>query len=235
MLLFPAPVRPRRRRVFYSESALEIPLAVRGRAPRGAMISKEGRISRYTRRAMANPKPRDLGTIFLEEAQSRLKKQFLPQILKSIDQLSDQEIWWRPNAASNSIGNLVLHLSGNVRQWIISGLGGAADVRRRDEEFSEAGPLPRQGLVALLRGTVNEACRVLARTPARSLGRPVSRQGFIVPRQVAVTHVLEHFAYHTGQIVYATKLKLARDLHYTHLPKPKPAHGVKSTPRKRRR
>ena len=177
----------------------------------------------------ANP-----GTKFLHESQVRLKKHHLPQITKSLESLSDQDIWWRPNAASNSVGNLVLHLSGNVRQWIISGIGGTADVRQRDKEFSESGPLPRQGLVALLRSTVNEACRVLAKTPADSLPTLMSRQGYEMSRQAAITRVIEHFAYHTGQIVYVTKMKTARDLHFTHLPKEKPSRGAKPAPRKRR-
>jgi uncharacterized damage-inducible protein DinB len=184
---------------------------------------------------MAKAKQLDLGTKFLQEAQFRLKNHLLPQIVKSLESLSDQDIWWRPNPASNSVGNLVLHLSGNVRQWIISGLGGAADVRKRDEEFSEQGPLPRQGLVALLRSTVNEACRVLARTPVNSLGDSFSRQGYQTTRQSAITRVVEHFAYHTGQIVYATKQRTARDLHFTHLPKTKPTPRAKAAPRKPRR
>jgi uncharacterized damage-inducible protein DinB len=184
---------------------------------------------------MAKAKQADFGAKFLQEAQFRLKKHFLPQVLKSLESLSDEEIWWRPNSASNSVGNLVLHLSGNVRQWIISGIGGTADVRRRDEEFSEQGPLPRQGLVALLRSTVNEACRVLARTPADSLSAAFSRQGYQTTRHAAITRVLEHFAFHTGQIVYVTKLKTARDLHFTHLPKEKPRRPAKPAPPKRRR
>ncbi len=184
---------------------------------------------------MVKAKQPNFGATFLQEAQFRLKKHFLPQIIKSLESLPDQDIWWRPNPASNSVGNLVLHLSGNVRQWIISGIGGAADIRTRDKEFSEQGPLPRQGLVALLRSTVNDACRVLARTPADSLTQAFSRQGFQTTRHAAVTRVVEHFAYHTGQIVYVTKLKTARDLHFTHLPKEKPSRAAKPAPPKRRR
>lgn len=184
---------------------------------------------------MAKPKKFDSGAKFLQEAQFQLKKHHLPHIIKSLELLSDEGIWWRPNSASNSVGNLVLHLSGNVRQWIISGIGGAADVRKRDEEFSEQGPLPREGLVALLRSTVNEACRVLARTPAQSLGDPFVRQGMRMTRLSAIAHVVEHFAYHSGQIAYVTKLKTARDLHLTRLPKEKPRRRPKPAPRKRRR
>lgn len=184
---------------------------------------------------MAKAKRFDLGAEFLDEAQFRLKRQHLPHIIACLRALSEEEIWWRPNAASNSVGNMVLHLCGNVRQWIISGVGGATDVRNRDLEFSEQGPLPRQGLIVLLRGTVNEACHVLVHTPADSLGEPFSQQGFRTNRLRAIAHVVEHFAYHTGQIIYVTKLRTGRDLRFTRLPKPKPARRPKSVSRKRRR
>lgn len=164
----------------------------------------------------------DAGRAFLDLAQHSLKQQ-LPKLVKCLNTLSEQDIWWRPNEASNSAGNLALHLAGNIRQWITSGVGGAPDIRHRDTEFSERGPLPRRGLVALLRTTVNEACRVLARTPAGSLGTPFNRQGFRMTRQEAIAHVVEHFSYHAGQIAYISKLKTARDLRLTRLPQPQEA------------
>src|SRR5579862_1299439 len=75
-----------------------------------------------------------------------LKEVHLPRILLCLKELSRQQIWWRPHEASNSVGNLVLHLEGNVRQWIISGLGGAPDKRQRDQEFSERRPMQRRML-----------------------------------------------------------------------------------------
>jgi uncharacterized damage-inducible protein DinB len=142
-------------------------------------------------------------------------------IVQCLSQLTEEEIWWRPNPASNSAGNLVLHLSGNMRQWIISGLGGAGDVRVRDREFSERGPLPRRVLVTRLRTTVAEARRVLDRLPAGALARPYTIQGFRVTGLVAVAHVYEHFSHHAGQIIYITKLKRGRDLRFTRLPRVK--------------
>lgn len=177
----------------------------------------------------------DAGQEFLAHASERLRRHDLPQIVKCLERLSDQQIWWRPNDASNSAGNLVLHLCGNVRQWIISGIGGAVDVRHRDREFWEKGPLPRRGLIALLRATVNEACRVLEATPPETLGAPFSRQGFHMTRLRAIADVVEHFAAHTAQIVYITKLKTARDLRFTRLPKTKPSRSSKPVPRKRRK
>jgi hypothetical protein len=88
------------------------------------------------------PKITCTASLFLASAQERLAKESLPLIVKCLQQLSDDEIWWRPNPASNSAGNLVLHLCGNVRQWIISSLGGEEFQRQRDLEFSERGPIP---------------------------------------------------------------------------------------------
>lgn len=169
------------------------------------------------------PKTSRIAKMFLANSQDMLVKQNLPRIVKCLQQLSEEEIWWRPNPASNSVGNLVLHLCGNVRQWIISGLGGEKDNRERDREFAEQGPIPREVLVTRLRGTVREACRVLARLSDESLARNNNIQGYHVTGLEAAFHVAEHFGYHTGQIIYITKLKRAQDLKFTHLPATKPS------------
>jgi uncharacterized damage-inducible protein DinB len=157
-------------------------------------------------------------SLFLASSQHSLAKQNLPRIVKCLQQLSEEEIWWRPNSASNSAGNLVLHLCGNVRQWIISGLGEAEDRRERDREFAERGPIPRQVLVTQLRRTVRDACRVLAHLTDDSLSLKQNIQGYHVTGLYAAFRVAEHFGYHTGQIIYITKLKRDRDLKFTRLP-----------------
>ncbi len=164
------------------------------------------------------PKITHAANLFLASSQHSLAKQNLPRIVECLQQLSEEEIWWRPNSSSNSAGNLVLHLCGNVRQWIIAGLGGAEDKRERDREFAERGPIPRQALVTQLRRTVRDACRVLARLSEDSLLLKHDIQGYHVAGLDAAFHVTEHFGYHTGQIIYITKLKRARDLRFTHLP-----------------
>jgi hypothetical protein len=168
------------------------------------------------------PKTTRTAGLFLASSQHSLEKQNLPLIVKCLQQLSEEEIWWRPNAASNSAGNLVLHLCGNVRQWIISGLGGVEDRRERDREFSERGPIPRQVLVSQLRRTVRDACRVLAQLSDDSLSRKHKIQGYRVTGLDAAFRVADHFGYHTGQIIYITKLKRAHDLRFTRLPAIKP-------------
>jgi len=162
-------------------------------------------------------------SMFLASAQDMLAKQSLPRIVKCLQRLSEEEIWWRPNPASNSAGNLILHLCGNVRQWIIAGLGGAKDKRERNREFAERGPIPRKALVTQLRGTVREASQVLARLSNESLTRKYEIQGYRVRGLDAAFRVTEHFGYHTGQIIYITKLKRALDLRLTRLPATKPS------------
>ena len=162
--------------------------------------------------------------LFLHHSRHVLGEVYLPRIARCLAVLSEKEIWWRPHATSNSVGNLVLHLEGNVRQWILSGLGGAPDHRERDKEFAAQGPLPRRQLLHHLRGTVNEACRVLAKLTDQDLAFQHSIQGFHPTGFQVVYHVTEHFAYHAGQIILITKMKRRRDLKFTHLPKqtPKP-------------
>ncbi len=155
-------------------------------------------------------------------ARHLLAAHYLPRIERCLAWLSQEEIWWRPHSSSNSVGNLVLHLNGNVRQWIISGLGGAPDLRHRDKEFSERRPIPRRKLLAQLRATVQDACAVIAKLTPRELERVRPIQGFRVSGLRALVHATEHFAFHTGQIILVTKIKRRRDLGFTHLPGQKP-------------
>jgi uncharacterized damage-inducible protein DinB len=160
----------------------------------------------------------DLSKAFLEQVRTSIEEHHLPRIERCLKMLSEEDIWWRPNEASNSVGNLVLHLSGNVRQWIVSGLGGAPDRRERDKEFAERGPLPRRTLISLLRQTVREASDVLEQLAAGDLARSRPIQRFKVTGLRAAFHVAEHFAFHTGQIIYVSKMKRGVDLGFTHLP-----------------
>lgn len=154
---------------------------------------------------------------FMAQAEHLLRQVYLPRIISCVDQLSAEQIWWRPNQASNSVGNLVLHLDGNVRQWIVSGLGGALDVRKRDLEFSERGTLPRRILVSRLRKTVKEACAVLGKLSPEDLARVHNIQKFRVTGLEATFHVAEHFSHHAGQIILLTKMLTGSDLKFTHL------------------
>ncbi|HLI29937.1 MAG TPA: DUF1572 family protein [Terriglobia bacterium] len=155
---------------------------------------------------------------FLREAERLLEKHYLPRISSCLNHLDEQDIWWRPNPASNSAGNLTLHLAGNVRQWIVCGLGGKPDFRDRNREFQEQGPVPARLLLATLRKSVQEGCAVLGALGPDELGTLYAIQKFQVTGFQAVSHVVDHFAYHSGQIVFITKLKLGQDLNFTRLP-----------------
>jgi uncharacterized damage-inducible protein DinB len=164
------------------------------------------------------PTPTDLARPFLAQASGLLLQVHGPRIEACVRALSPEQIWWRANPASNSVGNLALHLEGNVRQWIGSGLGGAPDRRERDKEFSQPGPIPPRTLIARLRKAVNEADRVMRKLNAEALARTYSIQGFRVTGLQAVFHVAEHFSHHTGQIILLTKMLGGKDLKFTRLP-----------------
>ncbi|MFQ5739997.1 MAG: DinB family protein [Acidobacteriota bacterium] len=154
----------------------------------------------------------EVAQAFISQALKHLREDFVPKIRRCLELLSQDEIWWRPNQKSNSIGNLLLHLCGNVRQWIVAGVGGEVDVRKRDLEF--AGCRRRSGpeLLNELEATVEQAAAVIC-----SLGEPdlLSEhhiQVYDVTSLQSIFHVVEHFSYHTGQIVFITKMLKDIDL-----------------------
>jgi uncharacterized damage-inducible protein DinB len=143
---------------------------------------------------------------FVRQSERFLVEDLLPKIKAAVALLSEDELWWRPNPQSNSVGNMILHLSGNVRQWIVSGVGHAPDRRKRDQEFLEQGPMPSQELLGNLESTVAEAVDVLRRLDRTSLLGKEKIQAYEVTLVQAIFHVVEHFSYHTGQIIYVAKL-----------------------------
>lgn len=155
---------------------------------------------------------RALGAALIAEARRRLLGESLPRLRRCLAELSEEEIWQRPNAATVSIGNLVLHLAGNLRQWILTGLGGAEDRRMREREFTETGPLPTAALVALIESTLEETRAVLEGLDPASLLAPRRVQGFEESGLSIIVHVVEHFSYHVGQMVYAVKSRKGIDL-----------------------
>lgn len=146
----------------------------------------------------------DLGQEFVTYAREKLARQ-LGQILRGTRLLNEQEIWQRANAHCNSVGNLILHLTGNMHQWIVSGLGGEPLARNRSAEFAERGPLPTAAILASLESTVQRALAVLACLDTRQLAQRRTIQGYDVSALAAVFHAVEHFSGHTGQIVHLVK------------------------------
>jgi uncharacterized damage-inducible protein DinB len=155
-----------------------------------------------------------IGQVFIDQSRSYLGSEYLPRIRRCVQVITDEDLWWRPNVRSNSIGNLLLHLAGNVRQWIVTGIGGASDTRERQKEFDADRERSREELVEMLESTLGEVDRVLAQlTPEGLLERRVI-QGREVSVLEAIYHVVEHFGMHTGQVVYVTKLRTSTDLQF---------------------
>lgn len=129
----------------------------------------------------------------------------MPKIREAVERLTDEQIWARPNEASNSVGNMLLHLSGNVRQYLISGAGGKPDVRNRPREFAAKEGQSKAELLSLLEQTIADACAVLEKLdPALLLEERVIQNRKLALLD-AIFHSTEHFAYHAGQIIFVSK------------------------------
>ena len=153
-----------------------------------------------------------VGAEFIQASRTLLTEDYMPKVRKIMGMLSEDDVWWRPNEASNSIGNMLLHMCGNLRQWIISGAGDAPDRRDRPSEFSERRPIPKAELMAKVEAATAEVDRVLADLREDSLVDRIHVQCFDVTRLHAVYHSIEHFSYHLGQIAYVAKLRHGEDL-----------------------
>jgi hypothetical protein len=131
-----------------------------------------------------------------------------------IGRLNHDQIWTRNADNVNSAGNLVLHLCGNVRQWIGFGIGDLADQRDRDGEFAARGGLDPKELIERSRKTVSEAIDILGNFDTARLMDKVTIQNLEVTKMEAIYQVVEHFAQHTGQIIFVTKMLTGDDLGY---------------------
>ena len=161
---------------------------------------------------------------FIAEARRLLREEYLPKIERCLEKLTDEQVWLRPNPECNSIGNLLLHLSGNARQWIVCGLGSAIDQRQRQTEFDQREVIPLEELLGKLRTTVSEVDAVLsAFEPSRLLDK-YQIQGTTSTALAAIFHVTEHFSMHTGQIILLTKMLAGGDLVFYDFSSGKPAH-----------
>lgn len=141
---------------------------------------------------------------FLEQSAYRIGLNF-PRIKTCIDMLSDGELWQRPNDSSNSIGNLVLHLCGNMTQYVISALGGIEDKRERDLEFSATEGCTAAELLQKMRSVNDECMRIIKGLSEEQLTADYEVQGYTMTGTAIIIHVTEHYSYHTGQIVFLTK------------------------------
>ena len=162
---------------------------------------------------------------FIDQARKFLSDEYLLKLERCLELLSDEQIWWRANEKSNSIGNLSLHLSGNARQWIVCGLGGADDARVRQQEFAERRMIPRAELLQTVRQTLADVDRTLAEFDPERLLNSYAIQGTTVTALEAIFHVTEHFSMHTGQIILLTKLLTETDLGFYDFATGAPVHA----------
>jgi hypothetical protein len=153
----------------------------------------------------AGPAP-NVTKLFLEFSLTKLLDEYWPRLRGCVESLPDERVWWRPNEASNSIGNLILHLNGNVRQWLVTPFSRLQDTRDRPAEFAERQSIPAAALLARLGVTMSEAADVLARLTEADLLTTLRIQGYTVTGLGAVYQVVEHFGMHYGQILFITKL-----------------------------
>jgi uncharacterized damage-inducible protein DinB len=186
-------------------------------APKGPM-TRISELGRTPMQSLTKTEEHAVSRAFVASSSEFLVRDFLPKIERCLETLTDEQIWWRANEQSNSIGNLILHLCGNARQWIISGVGSQPDARVRDAEFEQRDPIPRNQLLTLLRSTLSEIETVLqSLDPAIVLERR-KIQGQDVEILHAIFHVTEHFSMHTGQIIMLTKMMTSSDLRFYDFP-----------------
>lgn len=155
-----------------------------------------------------------LTAAFIAEIKRRLFEESMFRLKKCLNELTTEQIWYRPNPSSNSVGNLVLHLHGNVRQWVVAGLGKNEDVRERQKEFDEQGPVPVEKMVANMEQLMVEVEAILDQTSAEDLLEVRNVQGFKESGLSILVHITEHFSYHVGQMTYIVKMLKDKDMRY---------------------
>lgn len=160
---------------------------------------------------MMTPDP-NTTALFLEFSRHKLLEQYWPRLRGCVESLTDEQVWWRPNEACNSVGNLLLHLNGNVRQWIVASFNRQQDQRDRPAEFRQREIVSKSELLDRLGATVQQASEVLARLTEADLLTRFNIQGYDVTGLAAVYQVVEHFGLHYGQILYLTKMLRGEDL-----------------------
>ncbi len=150
---------------------------------------------------------------FIENAIYRLDEN-MRMVQISLNGLSEEELWQKPNSASNSVANLILHLCGNITQYAISSLGERPDIRERALEFSVNSGAKKKELLGKLTDTVFHAKSVITHCSSEKLLHKHEVQGFSYSGIGIIIHVVEHFSYHTGQIAFWVKQLKNKDLEF---------------------
>lgn len=154
----------------------------------------------------------EIAQLFLTTARQELLEIYWPRLRECASSLTAEQLWWRPNDASNSVGNLLMHLNGNVGQWLVGSFEKRDSGRDRPREFSTREGFSAEELLARLGATLEAAGTVLSRLTAEELAATYVIQGKTVSGEEAIFHCVSHFILHYGQIVYAVKALQNRDL-----------------------
>ena len=161
----------------------------------------------------------EIAALFLNYSCTKLDA-MLGNLRVCLGKLTDEQVWHRSGPYENAVGNLVLHLCGNMRQWVMHGVAGVPDVRVRDAEFSADGEMSGAALLEKFETTVGEACAVIASLPAARLVERTTPQHHEVSVLDAIYQVVGHVQQHVGQIILLTKQMTAKDLDLT-MPRPR--------------
>jgi uncharacterized damage-inducible protein DinB len=149
----------------------------------------------------------DIASAFLTKSRHYLCTEYRTKLRAAVESLPADALWWRSNESSNSVGNLLLHLAGNVRQWIVTGIAGGPATRDRAGEFAAREGATADALLANLDRVLDDVDEVLARLTASDLSGMRTVQGREVTVFEVVYHVVEHFSLHLGQVIYIAKLR----------------------------
>jgi uncharacterized damage-inducible protein DinB len=152
--------------------------------------------------------------LFIARSRYYLQTEYRTKLRAAVEALPAEALWWRPNEQSNSVGNLLGHLAGNVRQWIVSGVGGAPSTRDRAGEFAATSGPNAAELLARLEQVLDELDVVLANLSSSDLVSTRTIQGRELTVLEAIYHVVEHFSLHLGQIIFIAKLHSPGDLKF---------------------
>lgn len=156
----------------------------------------------------------DLASVFIARTRYYLQTEYPTKLRAAVAAVPADALWWRPNEQSNSVGNLLVHLTGNVRQWIVGGVGGAPVTRDRAGEFAARDGENADVLLERLERVLDEADAVLSRLTPEDLAATRTIQSRDLTVLDAVYHVTEHFALHLGQIVLIAKMHAPGSIHF---------------------
>lgn len=148
----------------------------------------------------------NLNDVALGALRSRITLMLPTQIRSCVDELSEEQLWWRPNEQTNSVGNLVLHVSGSMRHYLSRGVGGIEYHRDRPAEFAERGPIPRAQLLATFDETISQAAGILDSFDTSRFLEPTDEQNYVPTVFDLIFNIAIHLATHAGQIVFVTKM-----------------------------